>query len=370
MLQKIGEKVSKNFIISLGAGLLAALIGSFAVLSFVLPADYWLGSNNVSVNNQQLLKMSLGVKAYGGLEVFKFLDSTLPSSAGIYRKKPAAAPLLESLYLDKDKLGSGFVLTTDGWIVTNKSALGGQSAKGLSVSVKGKIYDAQSLVFDTWTDAVFIKINAENLPVVVLGDSDSIKLGGIVFGGASKNNFWVSFVSGAGAYPESVNKADLVLSSEKFGKRIKLQDKSLPVVNGGLAANSNGEIVGLIVSESKGNFVLPINYFKNAVSDVLKNKKITRPYFGISYIDLNSALGAGLPNSGIGAYVRSVGAASPAFKAGIKAGDIITGVDEEKFNEGKDLPEIFSGYKPGDKINIKVLRDGKETGVDVVLGGM
>ncbi len=370
MLKNIGEKISVNFIICLGLGLLAALIGSFAIISFVLPADYWLGSNNVSGNNQQFLKTSLGIKAYGGLEVFKFLDSTLPSSAWIYRKKLPAAQLLDSLYLDKDKLGSGFVLTTDGWIVSNKSALGGQNAKGLAVAVKGKIYDAQSIVFDTWTDAVFIKINAENLPVVALGDSDSVKLGGIVFGGASKDNFWVSFVSGADSYPESANKTDVVLSSEKFGKRIKLQDKSLPVVNGGLVANSNGEIIGLIISEPKGNFVLPVNYFKNLVSDVLKNKKIARPYLGVSYIDLNAALGTVLPNSGSGTYVRSSAAASPAYKAGIKAGDIITGVDDERFNENKDLSEIISEYKSGDKINIKVVRDGKEMGVDVILGGM
>ncbi len=370
MLKNIGEKVSKNFIISLGVGLLAALIGSFAVISFVLPADYWLGSNNLSANNQQLLKMSLGVRAYGGLEVFKFLDSTLPMTAGIYKNKSLSAQFPDSVYLDKDRLGSGFVLTTDGWIVSNKSVVGGLSAKGLAVAVKGKIYNAQSLVFDTWTDAVFIKISAENLPVVILGDSDSVKLGSIVFGGSNKNDFWVSFISGIDFYPESASKTDLILSSERFGKRIKLQDKSLPVANGGLVADSDGEIVGLIMSEPKGIFVLPVNYFKNAVSDVLKNKKIIRPYLGVSYIGLNSALGAALPNSGNGAYVRAVSAGSPAYKTGFKAGDIITGVDNEGFNEGKDLAEIISEYKSGDKINIKIIRDGKEMNVDAVLGGI
>lgn len=368
MFQNLGQKISKEFILCLGLGLLAAIIGSFAVISFVMPAEYWGGG--ISANNQQLLKMSLGIKAYGGLEVFKFLDSALPSSAGIYRRKAVSAQFADSLYLDKDRLGSGLVMTADGWIVSNKTVIDSLGAKGLAVAVKGKIYNAEMLVFDTWTDTVFIKIGAENLPVVALGDSDSIKLGDVVYGGSNKNDFWVSFVSGVDFYPKSASKSDLILSSEKFSKRIKLQDKSLPVINGGLVAASNGDIVGLIISELKGNFVLPINYFKKIVSDVLKNKKILRPYFGVSYIDLNSALGAVLPNSGNGAYIHSVAVGSPAAKFGLRTGDIITGADDEKFNKGQDLSEIISEYKPGDKINIKIVRDGKETNIDVVLGGI
>jgi hypothetical protein len=80
---KFANKLSVNLIISLGVGLLAALVGSFAVLSFVLPADFWVGSSNISGQNQELLKTTLGVKAYGRLEIFKFLDSALPSAVGI-----------------------------------------------------------------------------------------------------------------------------------------------------------------------------------------------------------------------------------------------------------------------------------------------
>lgn len=375
MFKNLGEKVSKNFIFSLLIGLLASLIGSFAILSFILPADFWLGNNTISSQNEELLKTSLGVKAYGRLEVFKFLDSTLPSVASIYRKKQPSLQFSESLYLDKDRAGYGFVLTADGWIITNKSVLDAINVKNSqaarltsAVFVKGKLYDISSVVFDSWTDAVFVKIDADNLPVTSLGDSNSLKLGDLVFGGTNKNNFWFNYVSGIAAYPDSASKADITISSEKFGKRIKAQDKLPANFNGGFIANSNGEIVGMVLVESKGVSILPINYFKNIIFDVLKNKKITRPYLGLGFIDLTVAIGSSLPNSGIGAFVRSVSAGSPAAKAGILPGDTIIGVDDENFKDNRNLSEIISEYKPGEEVEIKILRDKKEINAKVLLG--
>lgn len=365
---KFANKLSANIIISLGIGLLAALVGSFAVLSFVLPADFWVGSSNIFGQNQELIKTALGVKTYGRLEIFKFLDSALPSSAGIYKKKPPAAQFADSLYLDKDRLGSGFVLTADGWIISNKTALGGMPKQSLAISVKDKIYEVKSVLYDTWTDAVFLKIDAEKLPVITLGDSGLLQLGDIVFGGTARNNFWFSYVSGIG-YPESASKSDLNISSEKFGKRIKLQDKLPANLTGGIAANNNGEAIGVVVSDPKGVYVLPINYFKNIISDVLKSKKIIRPYFGASYIDLNYAVALNLPGRN-GALVRSVAVNSPADKAGLAAGDIIAGVDSESFNSGQNLSEILSEYAPGEEINLKILREGKEINIKVVLGNI
>jgi len=367
---KFANKLSINFIISLGVGLLAALVGSFAVLSFILPSDFWLGSNNVSGQSQEILKTALGVKTYGRLEVFKFLDSTLPSVAGIYKKKPATVQFADSLYLDKERLGYGFILTSDGWIISNKTALGSQPAKqSLAILIKNKPYEVKSILYDTWTDAVFLKVDAEKLPVAALGDSGNLKLGDLVFGGTARNNFWFSYVSGSGFYPESASKSDLAISSEKFGKRIKLQDKLSTNLNGGMVANNSGEVVGIIVSEPKGIYILPINYFKNIISDVLKNKKIVRPYLGAGYIDLSFTAGADLPNPN-GAFLRSVSAESPAQKAGLVAGDIIIAVDDESLSAEQNLSEIISEYSPGEEINFKILREGKEMDIRVALGSM
>lgn len=373
MFKNIGEKGSKNFIISSGLGLLAALIGSFAVISFVMPAEYWGGSSSVASQNKEFLKTSLGIKAYGHLEVFEFLDKALPSVAAVYRRKPASVQTIDNLYLAKDRLGYGFVLTSDGWIVTGKTVVDGIFAKGLSVAVKGKIYDVKSLVFDAWTEAVFLKVDAGDLAVISLGDSGAVSLGDIVFSGKDKNNFWFSYATAVNLYPDKFNKSDAVISSEKFGKIIKLQDGPPVDLNGGMAVNRNGEVIGLIVANSAGNYILPSNYFKNIVSDVLKNKKVARPYLGVNYIDLNNAMGVNLPERQ-GAYLygsvlaRAVLADSPAHKAGLGAGDIILSVNGEAISEYKNLTEIISDYKGGEEIVIKFLRGGKEQEAKIVLG--
>lgn len=369
MLKNIGQKVSKEFIFSLGLGLLAALIGSFAVISFVLPAEYW-GGGNLAVQNSELLKTSLGIKAYGSLEIFEFLDKALPSTAEIYRKKPASAQTIDNLYLAKDRLGYGFVLTSDGWIVSNKGVVDSIGLKGLAIGLKGKIYEVRSMVFDTWTDAVFIKVDATDLPVAPLGDSGALKLGDTIFSGKDKNNFWFSYVTVADSYLDKFSKSDLVISSEKFGKVIKTQDALPAELNGGLLSNKSGEIVGLIVSNQKDNYILPINYFKNIVPDVLRNKKVVRPYLGVNYIDLSDVSGGSFPKDS-GAYLygaQAVLAGSPADTAGLKAGDIIMAIDGENINDSNNLAEKLSDYHGGESITIKIFRDGKEQEVKAVLG--
>lgn len=374
MLKKKSDKqLIRIAVISAVFGLLAALVGTFAGISFLLPGKFFMKGVDMESQNQQFIKTSLGIKAYGRLEVFEFLDKALPSVAGIYIKKPASSRLINNLYLDKDRLGYGFVLTSDGWIITTKSVIDGWGTKGLAVAVKGKIYNVSSKIYDTWTDVVFLKINASDLPVTSFADSSSLRLGDIVFSGSSKNNFWFSYINAVNYYPEMMSRGDTILSSEKFNKVIMLQDKIPENLDGGLLANRKGEIMGMIISNKKENYVLPINYFKNAVSQVLKNKKVSRPYLGVNYIDLSFALDGDLPNDK-GAYVygggllQSVISGSPAYKAGLRTGDTILSVDNEEINSYKNLAEIISEYKSGDEVTLKILRAEKEKELKVKLG--
>lgn len=373
MLNNLGQKVSANFIISLGLGLLTAIIGSFAVISFVMPAEYWGGGQSSASQNKEFLKTSLGIKAYGRLEVFQFLDKALPSVAAVYKRKSVSSQMADNLYLAKDRLGYGFILTSDGWIVSGKSVVSGISAKGLSIAIKGKIYQAEFVVFDDWTDAAFIKIDAKDLAVTPLGDSGALGLGDIVFSGKDKNNFWFSYVTAVNFYPDPSSKADLILSSEEFRKIIKLQDGIPAELNGGMAANKNGEIIGFIVAEPKGGYIVPVNYFKNIISGVLRNRAAIRPYLGVNYIDLSNATASELPRKE-GAYLygggllRAVAINSPAYKAGLKAGDVILNIDGEGANEFKNLAEMIADYKAGENITIKILRDGKELDINATLG--
>lgn len=348
-------------------GSAVAILGGLILWGFITSINFFPASNNFAGEEQALLKTSLGARAYGKLEVFQFLDKASPSVAAIYKEKTAAGGVADNLYLDRDRMGYGFVLTSDGWLVTNKNVIAGTAVKSLIAVVKGSVYSISSVVYDTWTDAVFLKIQAENLPVISLGDSGALKLGDIVFGGSGRNNFWFSYIGAINIYPKIQSKADIVFASEDFGKIIRLQDAIPAELNGGLMANAAGEVIGVAVANKTQSYILPVNYFKDAVADVLKNKKISRPYLGVDFIDLSFAIGEDLP-ADKGAYITGVAVGSPAEDAGLKAGDVITGVDGESVNEYANLSALISEYKAGEEITFKILRIGEEADVKVKLG--
>jgi len=374
MKQRTNEKITKTLVVSVIFGLLSSFVGTFFIFSFFAPTELFTEKLNIESQNQEFLKTSLGIKAYGRLEVFEFLDKSLPAVATIYKRKVESSVLIDNIYIDKDKIGYGFVLTSDGWIVSNANVLGGYGIAKVSISIGDKIYLVNSIVSDVWTDIVFLKVDAKDLPVVVLGNSDTLSLGDVVFTGSGKNNFWFSYVNSLGSYKGRQEKSDVLISSEKFGKVIKLQDSLPKEMNGTMISNRNGEIVGLAFVGATDNYIVPVNQFKNIINDVLKNQKIVRPYLGVNYIDLNSIL---LENSPYkkGAYIygggilRSVEANSPAYKAGMKTGDIILEVDGELLSGQKNLGEIISEFIPEEAIKLKVLRNNEEVEISVVLAG-
>ncbi|PIR67033.1 MAG: hypothetical protein COU51_00740 [Parcubacteria group bacterium CG10_big_fil_rev_8_21_14_0_10_36_14] len=371
-MKKLGEKITKPVIISSIFGLLAAMVGTFSIISFYVPGGIFIGNVDTENQTQELLKTSLGIKAYGRLELFEFLDKALPSVVGIYKKKSATA-LLDRLYLEKDRLGFGFILTSDGWMVTNQSAVDGWSAKTLTVSIGNKLYNVEDKVYDTWTDVVFLKLDAKKLPVISLGDSEAVQLGDVVFSGSGKNNFWFNYVNAINFYPDKTSKGELLLSSEEFGKVIKLQGDIPVELDGGMMANRFGEVIGIAVANDNNNYIIPINYFKGIVNSVLKDRRVERPYLGVNYIDLGFALGSDLPNEK-GAHIygggllRSVETGSPAASAGLSTGDTILAVENININEYKNLAEIIYEYKPGDEVTLKILREGEEKDMKVKLG--
>lgn len=358
----------KNIIAALAMGIVAAALGALIVLGFFMPSGFFDGGGAID-QNQDFLKTSLGIKAYGKLEVFEFFDKALPSAAGIYKRKTS---LSDKFYFEKDRLGSGFVLTADGWIVTNKNVVAGALRQNIAVSVKGKIYaGAESVILDPWTEAAFIKIKADNLPVASLGASDSLALGDTVFSGLSRNNFWSAQINSIGEYPPRTSQADAILSSEEFGKVIKLSGVVPAPLNGAMLVNRFGEVVGIAVK--KGEYVLPANYFKKVISGLLRGQGAARPYFGVNYLDLSFVLSENSP-ADRGAYVfgggivPSVVPGSPAAKAGIATGDIIVRVENDELNNKNNLAELLSDYAPEEKINIKILREGKEIDISIILG--
>jgi serine protease Do len=344
-------------------GVVAAAVGILITVGFFMPTTFFVKNADLENQNQEFLKTSLGIKAYGRLEIFEFLDKALPSMATVYKKKNTSGA--DKFYIARDRLGFASVITSDGWLVTSKSVLSGWDVKNTVIAVRGAVYGAPKIVVaDAWTDVVFIKIEANGLPVMSLGDSGAVGLGDIAFIGKDKNNFWFSYVDALNYYAAAEEKNSLVVSSEEYGKSVKLQNDVPADFNGAMLIDRFGEAIGLVTIKNQRTHILPINYFKSAISEVLKNKKITHAYFGANYIDLSYVVSDGFQNKK-GAYlfggaVRAIAPGSPAAKAGLLQGDIVLKVEGDEVNEQNNLTELLSQYAPGEKINLRILRAGKE----------
>lgn len=275
--------------------------------------------------------------------------------------------------------GSGFVISSDGLIVTNKHVVYDEKAEYTVLTNDGKKYDAEVLARDASRDLAVIKISAENLPTLTLGDSDSLKLGqtAIAIGnalGEFRNTVSVGVISGLS---RSVTASGAGLSETLEG--LIQTDAAINEGNsGGPLLNLKGEVIGINVAMVSGaqniGFTVPINQVKKAIESVRKTGRIITPYLGVRYLMINPDLAKTEKLSvDYGALVKknqgnaAVIPNSPAAKAGIKEGDIILELNGEKITQNNSLASLVQKYNVGDTITLKILREGKEIELKVTL---
>ncbi|OGG00493.1 hypothetical protein A2Y99_02780 [Candidatus Gottesmanbacteria bacterium RBG_13_37_7] len=272
-------------------------------------------------------------------------------------------------------IGTGFVISPDGMIVTNKHVVSDTEAKYKVITQDDKSYEAQKIYRDPTNDLAIIKIDANNLTPVNIGDSSKLKVGqmAIAIGtalGEFRNTVTVGVISGlgrgitAGSYFEGyVERLDNVIQTDAAIN---------PGNSGGPLLNSAGQVIGVntaVSSEGQNiGFAIPINVIKESLDQFNKTGKFQRPYLGVRYkmITRDLALLNEVPE---GAYVQEVIENSPAEKAGIKLEDIITKIDGQKVTD-KDggLAKIVAAKKVGDKVSIEVWRDGETKTMTVTVG--
>jgi len=213
-----------------------------------------------------------------------------PSVLGIFIKKKVSKNLSDNLYLVSDMVGQSFVLTSDGWLISSAATITG-SKDDFVIYYNNKIYPIEKIVKDDLTRTVFIKINAQNLPVIKLADLQKVFNGQQIF----IFNSYYQQVNLANIVDRSYRpiheKNDLIISSQDLNKRI-LTDKNFPAnLIGSPVFNLDGEIVGLYDQAGINNSqVIPINFISSVINQVLKDEKIQRPYLGIYYINLNKTV--------------------------------------------------------------------------------
>ncbi|MGC9046711.1 MAG: S1C family serine protease [Minisyncoccia bacterium] len=291
------------------------------------------------------------------------------------------APCQKGTKLQEVGGGSGFIVSSDGIIITNKHVVSDTKADYTVLMNDGKKYKATILARDPVQDLAVLKINATGLKAIKLGDSDSLQLGqtAIAIGnalGEFRNTVSVGVVSGLA---RKIQASGLNFGSEELDNVIQTDAAINPGNSGGPLLNLKGEVIGIntaIVSGAQNiGFAIPINQAKRDIQSVLKTGTIQTPYLGVRYLTVDSDIAKSqkLPVD-YGALLRgnengpAVEPNSPADKAGLKAEDIILEVNGQKVDANHSLISIIQKYNVGDTITLKVQRGDQILNINIILG--
>lgn len=267
-----------------------------------------------------------------------------------------------------DSSGSGFVISADGLVVTNHHVI--EDAEELTVVLNGREYPAEVKGDDPATDIALLKIETdEPLTYLNLSDSDKLRVGDwiMVIGSPLQlqNSVSVGVVSAKG---RSIN-----ITPDRSLENFIQTDAAINFGNsGGPLVNLKGEVVGIATAINMGaeniGFAVPVNILQSILPQLRENGVVRRGYLGVNIVDLGfeEAEAFGLPNTD-GALVTEVVPDGPAQKAGLVFGDIIVQVDEKKIKTNRDLIDYVAGKQPGEKVKVKVFRNGEHEQLSVKL---
>ncbi len=266
-------------------------------------------------------------------------------------------------------LGSGFIISDDGRIITNAHVVDG--ADTVTVTLKdGRILDGQVLGSDPVTDIAVIKVNERNLPTVALGNSDQLQPGewSIAIGNplGLDNTVTVGIVSGVGRSSNQVGVPD------KRVEFIQTDTAINPGNSGGPLLNQQGEVIGVntaIINGAQGlGFAIPINMVERIATELAETGQVEHPFVGIQMITLSPAVKEEInnnPNSGLtveeetGVLIARVLSNSPAAKGGLRAGDVITAIDGTSVADADEVQRVVGDGNVGQTLTLEVQRNGE-----------
>ncbi len=271
--------------------------------------------------------------------------------------------------------GSGVIISADGYIVTNNHVVDGADELTVTLNENSKEYSARVIGADKTTDLALIKIDAKNLPAIVIANSDDVKVGE-----------WVLAVGNPLGLNNTVTAGIVSAKARSMGQGVSSMIQTDAAINqgnsGGALVNTRGELIGInamIYSQTGSNigygFAIPTAIVNKAVEDFKKYGSYQRAMIGIqgsdlkAYIDNQKDQDKEVEDFGTmeGIYVAKVVEDGAAADAGLKEGDVITSVDGQKVKQFGDLQAIIAQKRPGDKVKVTYLRNKKENTVTMTL---
>ncbi|MDO8498761.1 MAG: trypsin-like peptidase domain-containing protein [bacterium] len=281
---------------------------------------------------------------------------------------PFSAPQSQS-----STIGTGFVVSDKGIIVTNKHVVSDSGVTYNVVTKDGKKYEIRKIYRDPVLDLAIVQIDSSDLKALELGDSSKLKVGQTVIAignalGRFTNTVTKGVVSGLGR--RVVAGDPFSGSAESLDDLVQTDAAINPGNSGGPLLNAAGQVIGVNVATTEGaqsiGFAIPINSVKQIVDEFVQKGTVSRPFLGVQYrfISKDVALMNEVPQ---GAYIQSVVDNSAASKAGIEAGDIITKIDGQTVDSETKISEVIKSKKIGDTLTLNIWKDGKERTVTATL---
>jgi Do/DeqQ family serine protease len=273
--------------------------------------------------------------------------------------------------------GSGAIISEDGYIVTNNHVIDGADEITVTLSNK-RSFKAKLVGADPSSDLAVLKIEAKGLPFMLYGNSDEVRIGQWVLAVGYPLNLEATVTAGiisAKGRTLEINRRQSNTPVESF---MQTDAAVNPGNSGGPLVTTDGKLIGInsAIASPTGayagySFTIPVNIVKKIIADLMKHGTVQRAYLGIQYPreNLSDEIKAreGIKDDGGGVYVIDVPKDGAAFAAGIKKGDVITKINGVPIVSGADMVGQIATYRPGDKVSISYIRDGKEYTIPVTL---
>lgn len=360
--------------------LCCALLGGVLGTGGTLLAGHYLGSSQSAAAGKNVSTMVEGLRESSVIQTVQVDTGKQMTAAEVYAANVHSTVGITTsvttnyfgFQTTSAASGSGFVITADGYILTNYHVV--ENSNSITVSMyDGTTYDAALIGYDESNDIAVLKIDADGLTPVILGDSDNLNVGdSVVAIGNPLGELTFSLTAGL----VSAKDRQVTLSSNVTMNLLQTDCAINSGNSGGALFNLYGEVIGVTnakysSSSSSGasidniGFAIPINSIRSVVESIIEKGYISKPYMGVTVADVSTESQMyGLPQ---GAAIYSVVEGGPAEKAGLQTGDIVTGANGTDITCREDLVNVVSAMKVGDELTVTVYRQGEILDITVVI---